>query len=320
MGVRTYTRPMSDHHESSEEAVELPPTRLFVGNLPFSMTDEELSEHFSTAGTVESAKIVRHGRSLGFGFVVFATETEAQNAIKEFNKTEYSGRTINVEVATSKPTPKKKRVRKPRKKTTRKPRRKPEYSDEEEEVKKPARRKNRRRRKPGKPKAKRAPRPKRAQLPPSDTSIFVANLPYSVEDEEFCALFEGLDLLEGHVAKTKKGKSKGFGFASFPSNEAQLKAIEAVKTMTVHERNLSAAPSTSPGPVTDDEIEEKEEKSEEEEEKAPVKKETPVKKSAPKKDAPKKETPKKDAPKKETPKKEAPKKESPKTEAKKEED
>merc|ERR1711972_72877 len=291
MGVRTYTRPMSDHHESSEEAVELPPTRLFVGNLPFSMTDEELSEHFSTAGTVESAKIVRHGRSLGFGFVVFAT---------------------------SKPTPKKKRVRKPRKKTTRKPRRKPvhsdeseeEYSDEEEEVKKPARRKNRRRRKPGKPKAKRAPRPKRAQLPPSDTSIFVANLPYSVEDEEFCALFEGLDLLEGHVAKTKKGKSKGFGFASFPSNEAQLKAIEAVKTMTVHERNLSAAPSTSPGPVTDDEIEEKEEKSEEEEEKAPVKKETPVKKPAPKKDAPKKETPKKDAP----------KKESPKTEAKKEED
>jgi len=55
--------------------------KLYVGNLPYSTTDSRLQEHFSQAGTVESAKVIMDrdsGRSKGFGFVEMATDAEAE--------------------------------------------------------------------------------------------------------------------------------------------------------------------------------------------------------------------------------------------------
>jgi RNA recognition motif-containing protein len=76
--------------------------RLFVGGLPYTITDKELTDLFSKAGVVESAKVIidrYSGRSKGFGFVEMTTDEEAQNAIKTLNETEIEGRKIVVNEA-----------------------------------------------------------------------------------------------------------------------------------------------------------------------------------------------------------------------------
>ena len=77
-------------------------TKLFVGGIPFQATDDELKEHFSAAGTVESAKIITDrdtGRSKGFGFVEMASDEEAQKAIETFHDQDFGGRNITVNEA-----------------------------------------------------------------------------------------------------------------------------------------------------------------------------------------------------------------------------
>jgi len=76
--------------------------KLYVGNLPFSATDQVLAESFAQCGTVESARIITDrdtGRSKGFGFVEMASDSEAQLAISKFNGTEYEGRKLTVNEA-----------------------------------------------------------------------------------------------------------------------------------------------------------------------------------------------------------------------------
>lgn len=76
--------------------------KLYVGNLPFSATDQVLLETFSQYGTVESARVItdrQSGRSKGFGFVEMATDAEAATAIEKLNGADYSGRTITVNEA-----------------------------------------------------------------------------------------------------------------------------------------------------------------------------------------------------------------------------
>jgi len=76
--------------------------KLYVGNLPYSATDQELTELFGAAGTVESASVIsdrQTNRSKGFGFVEMATAEEAEEAIKKFNETEMGGRKIIVSIA-----------------------------------------------------------------------------------------------------------------------------------------------------------------------------------------------------------------------------
>ncbi|MGK5082036.1 RNA-binding protein [Bdellovibrionota bacterium FG-1] len=76
--------------------------KLYVGNLPFSATDQILMDTFSQCGKVESAKIIMDrdsGRSKGFGFVEMSTEAEAQDAINKFNGADYNGRPMTVNEA-----------------------------------------------------------------------------------------------------------------------------------------------------------------------------------------------------------------------------
>jgi len=76
--------------------------RLYVGNLPFSVTEESLTQLFQQAGQVESAKIVTDrdtGRAKGFGFVEMATDKEAADAIARFNGSDFEGRSITVNEA-----------------------------------------------------------------------------------------------------------------------------------------------------------------------------------------------------------------------------
>jgi len=76
--------------------------RLFVGGLPWAVTDQQLEEIFSKHGKVASAKVITDrytGRSKGFGFVEFEDEKEADAAIKALDQTELDGRKIVVNVA-----------------------------------------------------------------------------------------------------------------------------------------------------------------------------------------------------------------------------
>ncbi len=77
-------------------------TKLYVGNLSFGVTSEDLHEHFAQAGAVESAKIVEDrdtGRSRGFGFVEMSSAEEAQAAIEQFNNQDFDGRNLVVNEA-----------------------------------------------------------------------------------------------------------------------------------------------------------------------------------------------------------------------------
>ena len=80
--------------------------KLYVGNLSFQTTEEDLLDLFSQAGTVESASLVTDrdtGRSRGFAFVEMATEADAQNAITTLNNYSYGGRNLTVNEARPKP-------------------------------------------------------------------------------------------------------------------------------------------------------------------------------------------------------------------------
>ncbi|MCC7442748.1 MAG: RNA-binding protein [Bdellovibrionales bacterium] len=76
--------------------------KLYVGNLPFSATDQSLQELFSQCGNVESAKIIMDrdsGRSKGFGFVEMSSDAEAEAAISKLNGQDFDGRAMNVSEA-----------------------------------------------------------------------------------------------------------------------------------------------------------------------------------------------------------------------------
>src|ERR671916_348202 len=76
--------------------------KLYVGNLSFQTSSDELQKLFSQAGTVESASVVEDrdtGRSRGFGFVEMASREEGEAAIQQFNGKEFGGRNLTVNEA-----------------------------------------------------------------------------------------------------------------------------------------------------------------------------------------------------------------------------
>ena len=76
---------------------------LYVGNLPWSCTEEELEAHFSQAGPVKAVRIItegRSGRSKGFGFVEMESSDEGQSAIDTLNGKDFGGRELRVDTAT----------------------------------------------------------------------------------------------------------------------------------------------------------------------------------------------------------------------------
>ena len=76
--------------------------KLYVGNLSYRSTDEDLQKLFAQAGTVKSASIIKDrdtGRSKGFGFVEMETDSEAQQAINMFNGKAFQDRPLTVNLA-----------------------------------------------------------------------------------------------------------------------------------------------------------------------------------------------------------------------------
>lgn len=81
-------------------------TKLYVGNLPYSAKEESLKDHFSSAGSVASVKIIidrETGRSKGFGFVEMESDDAAQSAVSQLDGQEFEGRSLRVSEAKPQP-------------------------------------------------------------------------------------------------------------------------------------------------------------------------------------------------------------------------
>ena len=77
-------------------------SKLYVGGLPYSVTEGRLTELFSAHGTVDSANVISDkftGQSRGFGFVEMSSSNEAQAAIQALNGTQFEGRSLTVNEA-----------------------------------------------------------------------------------------------------------------------------------------------------------------------------------------------------------------------------
>lgn len=225
-----------------------------------------------------SANIITRGRrSLGYGFVEFASEADAEKAVAAMNKKEIAGRPINVEVARPRDPAKEAEVREKKAARVAKPKKEGE-ADVEGEASSPATgaRGNGRRRPGGrrggrKPAdgaatsssapvdgaapsteangtrgarrnitaatstggaapaggARRPRAPKRAAetRPASDTTLFVANVPFTTDDEQLRTFFAEFNPKSAHVVRMRNNRSRGYGFVEFEDKAGQTAGL-----------------------------------------------------------------------------------------------
>jgi len=244
-------------------------TKVFVGNLAFKTTDQNLIDLFGQVGQVKSAAIITRGRrSLGYGFVEMETSEQANSAVGKFNNTSLAERTIKVEVAKE---PSERPERPPRTERPPKPRApKHEDGDSTGEAGNGDAPAKRRRRRPPRgdgndqsgddatksdrpPRQPRPPRPERPKIA-SDTTLFVANLPFATDDQGLLAIFSVLKPKSAHVVRTRNNRSRGYGFVEFSSKADQQAALSkngATVEGTNGPRQITVTVSTSvPPPAT----------------------------------------------------------------------
>ncbi|KAJ3036323.1 hypothetical protein HK097_003863 [Rhizophlyctis rosea] len=248
--------------------------KVFVGNLAFATTEDDLREYFNQSGKVINANIIVRGtRSLGYGFVSYETDEEAKKAVQALDKSELGGRQINVEQAKLKeagePRPRRGSAsrgegRPPRGGFGRRGRgrgyiRARGGRSEDKEGKETARLddeqpaegangeqtgENRERRQRRAARGRRFPRPARAtsgeptSQETSKTTLFVANLPFKVTNEDLSSIFKEYKVTSAHVVKLRNGRSKGFGFVEVENEEQQQKVLNELKNVVVDGREL----------------------------------------------------------------------------------
>jgi RNA recognition motif-containing protein len=99
--IRALTAPSRINHNKLENQGEME-AKLYVGNLSYTSSEDDLKALFAQAGTVKSVTIIKDrdtGRSKGFGFVEMETAEEAQKAITMFHNYQFQQRTLTVNIA-----------------------------------------------------------------------------------------------------------------------------------------------------------------------------------------------------------------------------
>eukprot|EP01125_Pyxidicula_operculata_P021949 TRINITY_DN8786_c0_g1_i1.p1 TRINITY_DN8786_c0_g1~~TRINITY_DN8786_c0_g1_i1.p1 ORF type:complete len:259 (+),score=83.91 TRINITY_DN8786_c0_g1_i1:75-851(+) len=226
-------------------------TKVFVGNLSFATTDQDLQDAFADIGKVKRGTIItRGGRPLGYGFVEFSSAEEAAAAIEKKNNSKIHDRDIRVESAVdpsvkrersenterATPPPRARRGgRGGRRTVSNRTRKTPNTNNTTNTNSKPVKEENSKTQE----KKPRRPRATKPRVPPeervlSKTTLYVANLPFKMEDSEFHQIFDGTNFVKAYIARNPRSqRSKGFGFVEFSSEEDQLKAKEAKNGYTV---------------------------------------------------------------------------------------
>jgi len=252
-------------------------TKVFVGNLSFKTKEADLASEFSSAGKVVSANIITRGpRSLGYGFVEFETEDDAKRAVELMNKKTIDNREINVEVARPRDETKLAERRRGRRGggrprgagrggnprggasgganfTGRRGRYRPRNQSDSgsgpaaastnasgapssngaSSAQSSAPRRGR-----GGAGPRGFGRQNNAPRTPSKTTLFVANLPFALDDNGLNDLFKDLKVTKAHVVKNRNGRSKGFGFVEFGNEDDQKSALTAAEKFEVDTRKL----------------------------------------------------------------------------------
>jgi len=255
---------MSEQENNANQAAEAKAEdvfKVFVGNIAFSTTNEQLKEFFNPAGDVKDANIITRGtKSLGYGFVSYATEAEANKAVEEFNKKELDGRQINVEIAKTK-SPEERRGsgyrggrRGYRGRGYRGYRRRGGYRggyrgrrDDGDDGRPRYRGRGRGYRGRGRGRGRYYRRrnyryrPRKSNPPTgevSDTTIYVANLPFKLDDNELKNAFSNYNVESAKVIRYRSGRSKGFGFIKAKTQEDQQKILNEVTELEIEGRKL----------------------------------------------------------------------------------
>jgi len=266
--------------------------KVFVGNLNYETSEDDLKSTFSKAGKVVEAKIVRRGyRSKGYGFVEFEEDEHAQKAVELFDKFSLNDRTINVQVSTSSGVKvgntngnydNNRNYDNYRNYDNRnydnrnydnrnyenrnyenydnrnydnydnyRPRRRPPQGGYRNSYyQRPRgrvyflrnnynenRNDNRNRQRRYNNKSQFQTQKENVEKIESKTTIFVANLPFSVDDEGLVTLFSKCGQIRtAHVVRNR-GRSKGFGFVEFESQEGQTNALKTMDNFPVPYRN-----------------------------------------------------------------------------------
>eukprot|EP00003_Mantamonas_plastica_P004284 TRINITY_DN1338_c5_g1_i1.p1 TRINITY_DN1338_c5_g1~~TRINITY_DN1338_c5_g1_i1.p1 ORF type:complete len:276 (+),score=105.05 TRINITY_DN1338_c5_g1_i1:100-828(+) len=217
--MSTTTENNNTENTSTESTVEEINFKVFVGNLPFSTESSDLETLFADFGTVVSANIIYRGtRSKGYGFVEYATEEEANKAIEAMQGKEIDEREINVEMA------------KPR-----------DTSNDNEQGAKKKKKKKKKKSKNGESQDQQGEGPltNRDGHLHTQNACFIANIPFSMEDEQLKELFSEFGVQTARVARRRLGKSKGYGFVELDTAENQQAAIDAMNGKEVEERVIS---------------------------------------------------------------------------------
>jgi RNA recognition motif-containing protein len=181
-------------------------TMIYVSNLPFTTTDEQLRELFKDY-EIKTAYVAkrRNGRSKGFGFVNLAKEGEQVKAIEKVDGKEFENRKLTAKIAFNDD-------------------RRNEKGELKEQFKKQL--------------------PTKQEGPPSETVVYVSNLPWSFNDEELQKFFTDLSVKSASVAKRRNGRSKGFGFVEFTTKEDQVKGL-SFDQKKIEDRTITVKPSVN---------------------------------------------------------------------------
>lgn len=180
---------------------------IYVSNLPFTTTDENLRDLFKEFD-VKTAYVAvrRNGKSKGFGFVNLAQHKDQEAAVKKVDQKEIDGRKLTAKIAFNDD-------------------RRNEKGELKEEFKKQL--------------------PPKTTGTPSETVVYVSNLPWAYTNEDLGKLFsDKLKVKSASVATRKGGRSKGFGFVEFENAEDQKKALEKDQ-LKIEERAITVKPSVN---------------------------------------------------------------------------
>lgn len=161
---------------------------------------------------------------MGYGFVTFETEQQASKAVEVMNKKELNGRAINLEVADEN---RRNASRKPRGQRMRGGRRRSSVTHVAGDASASTSSQSS------------APSKELQSDEPSETSLFVGNVPWSMDEEGFLGLFATFGPTKARIIRRRNGMSKGFGFIEFVSHDAQQRALQEMKDYEVDGRKLS---------------------------------------------------------------------------------
>lgn len=189
---------------------------IFVGNIPFETTAQEIQQIFGENASIVRADIVMNrGRSRGMATVEFSSKDDVNNAISKFDRTHFNGREIFVRQ--DYPPPEDKR------------------RERQERSERPERGERRERFNPNEP------------VKPG-TEVFVGNLPFSTNWQSLKDLMrEAGDVVRADIMQTKWGKSRGFGTVVFNTPEEANAAVEKFQGFTLDGRQIDVRPGRDAG-------------------------------------------------------------------------